>query len=245
MTTSPTGSAAIVAGSRRALVLALGVLPFGMVYGVAVTQAGLSAAPGVLGSIAIFAGASQLSLVELHSQGAFWAVAVGTALVINARFLLYSAALAPSFASFPARWRFPLAHLMTDQAVTLSLIEFDTETDPQMRRSFYLGASLTLFAFWQFGTIVGITVGAQVPTGLQLDFIIPLMFTALVVPTLRDRPAVVAVIASVTVTILAAGLPAGTNILLGAVAGVGVGALLVDPDRPRDGAKTQPRRGSA
>ena len=200
-----------------------------MVYGVAVAQAGVGALPGILGSFTIFAGASQLSLLELHTQGAAWAIAVGTALVINARFLLYSAALAPSFAEFPPRWRFGLAHLMTDQAVTLSLIEFETEEDPRMRRGFFLGAALTLFTVWQFGTIVGILAGTQIPEGLQLEFIIPLMFTALVVPALRDHPAIAAAVASVTVTIIAAPLPAGTNILLGAVAGVATGAVLIDP----------------
>lgn len=209
--------------------LALGVLPFGMVYGVAVTQADVGALPGALGSVAIFAGASQLSLVDLHSEGAYWAVAVGTALVINARFLLYSAAVAPSFAEFPPRSRFALAHLMTDQAVTLSLLEFETETDPVMRRGFFLGAAMTLFVVWQIGTIIGILAGAQIPERLQLGFIIPLMFTALVAPALRDRPGVVAVLVSVAVTIAAHGLPAGTNILLGALAGVGAGALMVGP----------------
>lgn len=215
------------------MVLALGVLPFGVVYGVAVAQAGVGGLPGMLGSVAIFAGASQLSLLELHTQGAAWAVAVGTALVINARFLLYSAALAPSFAEFTPRWRFGLAHLMTDQAVTLSLIEFETETDPRMRRGFFLGAALTLFTVWQFGTLVGILAGTQIPEGLQLGFIIPLMFTALVVPALRDRPAIAAAVTSVAVTIASAPLPAGTNILLGAVAGVCAGAILIDPDEPQ------------
>lgn len=226
------GSVAIATGARRAFVLALGVLPFGIVYGVAVAQAGVGVLPGILGSIAIFAGASQLSLLELHTEGAVWAVAVGTALVINARFLLYSAALAPSFAEFPPRWRFGLAHLMTDQAATLSLIEFETEKDPLLRRGFFLGAALALFTVWQLGTIIGILAGAQIPEGLQLGFIIPLMFTALVVPALRDRPVIAAATASVVVTIVAARLPAGTNILLGAVAGVGTGAILIDPDAP-------------
>lgn len=233
-------SAAAVAGSRRALVLALGVLPFGIVYGVAVAQAEVGALPGILGSVAIFAGASQLSLLDLHTDGALWAVAVGTALVINARFLLYSAALAPSFSEFPPRWRFALAHFMTDQAATLSLIEFETERDPRLRRGFFLGAAFTLFTFWQFGTIVGILAGTQVPESLQLGFIIPLMFTALVVPALRDRPAVAAAAVSVAVTIASSPLPAGTNILLGALAGVATGAILIDPDGSDAGAAATP-----
>ena len=213
------------AGSRRAFVLALGVWPFGVVYGVAVSSAGLGTWPGVLGSVAIFAGASQLSLVELHDQGAFWLVAVGTALVVNARFLLYSAALAPSFSEFPTGFRYLGAHLMTNQAVALSLLEYETEDDPLRRRGFYLGAALTLFVMWQFGTLVGLLAGGSIPDGLQLGFIIPLMFTALVVPSLRDRPALTAASVSVVVALGTSFLPVGTNILLGAVAGMLAGGL--------------------
>lgn len=214
-------------GARRALVLAFGVLPFGIVYGVAVADAGVGVLTGMLGSLAIFAGASQLSLLELHTDGAAWVVAVGTALVINARFVLYSAALAPAFSDFPSRWRYPLPHLMTDQAAALSVVEFETERDPVARRWFYFGAASTLFTFWQVGTLVGILGGAQVPDGLQLGFIIPLMFTAVAVPAIRNRPAVIAAAVSVVVAIVASPLPAGTNILLGALAGVSVGALAI------------------
>lgn len=221
----------MAAGARRASVLAIGVLPFGMVYGVAVADAGLGTGPGLLGSVAIFAGASQLSLVELHDSGAFWAVAVGTALVVNARFVLYSAALAPAFSEFPRSQRYLGAHLMTDQAVALAMLEYRTETDPRRRRGFYLGAALTIFSVWQLGTVVGLLAGGQVPDGLQLGFIIPLMFTALVVPALRDRPAIAAAVVSVVVALATSGLPAGTNILLGAVGGMTAGALSL-PARP-------------
>lgn len=219
----------MTAGVRRAAVLALGVLPFGVVYGVAVADSTVGTLPGLLGSVAIFAGASQLSLLDLHEQGAFWAVGVGTALVINARFVLYSAALSPSFSEFPPSWRYSLPHLMTDQAAALSVIEYETERDPLRRRGFYLGAALSLFTMWQLGTVLGVLAGAQVPESLQLGFIIPVMFMALVVPALRDRAGVAAAVSSACVSVATAFLPAGTNILLGALAGLAVGATLVEP----------------
>jgi len=212
-------------------VLAIGVFPFGAVYGVAVSQSDVNVFAGAGASVAIFAGASQLSLLELNVEGAAPLVAIGTALAINARFILYSATLAPAFGEFPPRWRFGLAHLMTDQAATLSALEYETEHDPVARRWFYLGAASTLFTFWQIGTLVGLVGGAQVvPGGLQLAFIIPLMFTALAVPALTRRPAVVAALVSVAVTFAAGGLPPGTNILVGGLVGIAAGAAV---DRPR------------
>ncbi|MGI9579248.1 MAG: AzlC family ABC transporter permease [Microthrixaceae bacterium] len=232
---SQDSQAAFRAGVRRAFVLALGVLPFGAVYGVAVAQSAENDLVGASSSVLIFAGAAQLSLLELNDSGAAAIVAIGTALAINARFMLYSAALAPAFSEFPSRWRITLPHLMTDQAATLSVIEYGSDHDPVRRRWFYLGAAAVLFVFWQAGTAVGVLAGAQVPDGLQLEFIIPLMFTALAVPTLTHRPAVVAALVSVVVTVVSAsagGLPPGTNILAGGVAGVAVGAVFVNTDQP-------------
>ncbi|MFV0315917.1 MAG: AzlC family ABC transporter permease [Microthrixaceae bacterium] len=220
----------LLAGARSSAALAAGVLPFGIVYGVAVSEAGVGVFTGMLGSLGVFAGASQLSLVELHVEGASWAVAVGTALVINARFILYSAALAPAFSAFPPRWRFGLPHLMTDQATAVSLVEFESLRDPTSRRWFFLGAGMMLYAFWQLGTLVGILGGTQVPESLQLGFIIPLMFTAVALPSIRNRPTIVAAVVSVLVAIVAHPLPAGTNILLGAFTGLLVASMLVGPD---------------
>ncbi len=221
---------AVAIGSRRSFILAISIAPFGIVYGVAAAQAGVGALPGLFGSLGIFAGASQLTLVDLHTQDAAWIVAVSTSLVINARFVLYSAALAPAFGEFSAPWRFGLTHLMTDQNATLSLIEFQTEQDPAARRGFYFGAGITIFVLWQLGTILGLLAGARIPEELQLGFIIPLTFASLVVPALRDRPAIAAAITSVIVTIAAGRLPAGINILLGALAGICVGAFFTAPD---------------
>jgi predicted branched-subunit amino acid permease len=217
---------------RRALALAVGIFPFGVVYGVAVAQSEVNPWVGGSASFFLFAGASQLSLLELHEGGAAFLVVVGTALVINARFVLYSAALAPAFAEFSSPWRVTLPHLMTDQAATLSLLEFDHDHDPLTRRWFYLGAAAVLFVLWQLGTVLGIVAGTEVPDSLQLGFIIPLMFTALVVPALDRRPAWVAALVSVAATLLLAGLPPGTNILLGALAGILAGALVEPPPRP-------------
>ena len=86
------------AGVRAIAPLIVAAFPFGLVYGVAVTQTDIDRWLGAAASVLILAGAAQLSLLELLD--ASWPIAVGTALVINLRFLLYSAALAPSFGEF-------------------------------------------------------------------------------------------------------------------------------------------------
>ncbi len=217
------GSAA-KAGMRAALPLALGAIPFGLVYGVAVSDSSISAWVGAAGSWLILAGAAQISMLELMENGAAWPIAVGTALVINARFALYSAALAPAFARFPRRWRFTLPYLLTDQAASLSMTRFREMHDPVARRSYYLASALLVAFLWWSGSVAGIVLGASIPEQIDIGFAVPAMFLALLIPSLTDRPAVIAAVVGGAVSVLAAPLPSGLNITLAAIAGIAAGA---------------------
>lgn len=215
------------AGARAATPLALAVFPFGLVYGVA---AGASRVDDVVAASAswfILAGAAQLSMLELIDDDAVWVVVVATGLVINARFALYSAALAPAFASFPRRWRYGLSYLLTDQAAAIALQYYEHDDDPVARRWFFLAGGLTFASSWWAGTIVGVAAGSAIPDELQIEFAVPLMFLALLVPVLRDRPTVLAAVVGASVSIVASPLPNGLNILLGAVTGIAAGRAVL------------------
>ena len=66
-------------------------------------------------------------------------------------------------------------------------------------------------------------VGVQVPANWSLDFAIPLVFIAIVVPQIRDRAMRVAVIAAVITTIAVAALPFRLNFVAASLAGVAAG----------------------
>jgi len=89
-----------------------------------------------------------------------------------------------------------------------------------------LGTGLTLWSAWQASTAAGILLGARVPTGWQLDFALPLTFLALLVPMLRDRPAIAAAASAGGLAVILGGLPDRTGLLIAVVAGVGAGMLL-------------------
>ena len=121
-------------GARAAVPLGLTALPFGLVYGVAATESGVTDRLGVAASWIILAGAAQLGLLSLLDEGTAWPLVIGTALSTNERFVLYSTALAPAFRSFPVGWRLGLPYLLTDQAASLALVHFESEHDPVRRR---------------------------------------------------------------------------------------------------------------
>ncbi len=212
-------------GARIVLPLSLGIFPFGIAYGVAVSQSSMEDWIGALASLLMVSGAAQLAIVDLFDQGAPWFVIVGTALVINARFLMYSGALASSFREYPRRWRVPLAHLITDQSTATSLLYNERERQPLMRMSFFLGAAGSFALSYLIGTVLGIIIGAAVPPEAQLGFAVPLMFVSLLVPSVRDAPSLVAASVGFAVTLLARDAPLNGGLLIGAAAGIAFGML--------------------
>ncbi|MEM9513862.1 MAG: AzlC family ABC transporter permease [Actinomycetota bacterium] len=209
-------------GARSATPLAMAIVPFGLVYGVAVADSSVDAWLGLGASWIVLAGAAQLTLLSLIDEGATWPVVVGTALLINARFALYSAALAPAFGRFPMRWRLGLSYLVTDQAASLAVVEFEVDRDPIRRRWWFFAAGMLIACGWWIGSVLGYALDGALPNGLDIDVIVPVMFVALLVPTMVDRRAAVAAAVAGIVAIAGARLPSGLGIVIGAVLGIAV-----------------------
>lgn len=207
------------AGVRDSLPILIGIAPFAVVTGIAAVEAGLTFTQAVGMSVIVFAGASQLAALELIGGNAPLAVVVATAVVINLRMVMYSASIAPRFAQYAARTRGALAYLLTDQAYALSIAEF-TRNEDRDRARYYVGAGGAIWLVWVLGTVVGVVVGTGVPESLGLTFAIPLVFLALLVPTMKDRPTTIAAGVGGAVTVAVAGLPFNLALPVGATVGV-------------------------
>lgn len=205
--------------------LLVGVIPFGLILGVAAAASSIGTMLGWATSPIIFAGAAQLVTIELTNAGAAAAVVIATALVVNARHLMYSAALADHFRAFPTRWRYGLPYLMTDQAFAVSITRYATTDDPVYERWFFLGAGLGLWAPWQVVTAVGAVLGAQVPESWSLDFAIPLVFLVLLTLSVRDRPGLVAAVVGATAAVAGRGIPYRLGLIVAAMVGIAAGVI--------------------
>ena len=214
------------AGVRDTLPLLLGIVPFALVAGVAGVESGLTPLQTVGMSVFIFAGASQLAAMDLLGRDAALGVVVLTAVVINLRMMMYSASIAPHFRALSTRVRAGCAYLLTDQAYALVIARYTDEDEDVHMPFYYLGVGATLWIVWQAGTVVGVVFGAGVPDAWRLEFAVPLVFIALLVPVLSSRPRVVAGIVAAAVAVLAAGLPFNAGLIVGALVGVvaGIGA---------------------
>ena len=206
----------------------VGVVPFGLVAGAAAVGAGLSVLQAAALSVVVFAGASQLAMIELLGQDGTLLVVVGTALIINSRLVMYSASLAPHFVEEDSRWRGLMAYILTDQAFALAVTRYAEGMEGVTRRRWYfLGTAAPLWAAWQVCTVIGAIAGARVPAWLPLRFAVPLTFLALLVPAaVQNRATATAAVVGGGVATAGIALPFNLGLLAGALAGVAVGTLV-------------------
>lgn len=217
----------LTAGVRAIAPILLGVVPFALVAGITAVDAGISPVQAVGMSVVVFAGAAQLAAIELIGQSAPAAVVVLTAIVINLRFVMYSASIAPYFRRFDAASKWLGAYVLTDQAYAVSLAEYhETSPEDRSRKWFYFGAAVTLWVVWLIGTATGALVGATVPEGLSLEFAVPLTFMALLFHAIDDRPTVVAAVVGAGVAVVAAVLPFNLGLVTAGLVGIVAGVLV-------------------
>lgn len=214
-------------GVRALSPLLLAIVPFGLVLGVtAAASSNVGGGLGIATSSIIFAGAAQLVTIQLMDTGTSLAVVIVTALIVNLRHLMYSAALAPHFSEWPGRSRLFLPYLLTDQSFALSMVRYETVDDPTYKRWFFFGAGLGLWVPWQLSTIAGVVVGAQIPGSLDLGFAIPLVFLVLLIPSVQTRPGLTAAIVGGMVAVAASDAPYSLGLMIGALVGVAAGVAV-------------------
>ena len=218
--TYPTRANEFFYGMRSELPLLLGIFPFGMIYGFMALQAGLPPIMAQGMSSIVFAGASQLMITQLIANGTPMLIIILTAFVVNLRHALYSASMAPHFKHLSPLWKLILGYLLTDEAYGVGITRYFQPSDEPFKHWFVFGAGFTLWAGWQISSACGIFLGGQSLPTWSLDFAVPLVFIALLIPMLKDRAGLVAAVAGGVVSVLAFGLPYKLGIVVAALIGI-------------------------
>ena len=224
-----TGAPDPVRASRRRLVLdGMGIIAtaggFGLVYGLAARAAGFSPIEAGGMSVIVFAGAAQFAAVGYVLGGFSWLGVVLLTAFLNARHLLYAAALAPYLADRPRPLRALMAHVLTDEAFALSIAHFRRLGRADLW-GYWWAAIVTTFIPWNIATLVGATLGGQIPDPSRygLDVIFPAAMAGLAVGLVTGRRELVAALAGAVVGV-AVGL--ATDPAAGILAGGLIGPLL-------------------
>jgi 4-azaleucine resistance transporter AzlC len=210
-------------GAASAAPLLFGMVPWGLVAGLAMVSAGLSPAQAVVMGLLVYAGSAQLAVLPLLAAKAPLWVMYATALVVNLRYVIYSAVLAPYFERLSRPWRTLLSYLMVDAMFALFVGRFAPDHPAPHRHWFFLGGSVLLWLGWQLASWIGIFGGALIPRAWSLEFAATLALIALLQPLLFDRAVVMGALAAGGVSLLAHGLPLNLGLPAAVIAGVTVG----------------------
>lgn len=215
----------IVLGLRDGAPAAIGVSPFALFIGIAAANAGLTASQAAGMSGLVYAGLSQLAMTDLLAQQASVVVIVATALIINLRFTMYSASIAPHFRQLGTVWRWlcPLLLVAPVYAIALNAFEQDRATHYGW---YFLGVALPMWVIWVVGTLAGMVVGARIPSEWQLDFVVPLIFIAILMQFVNDKATVAAGLMGGGVAVGLGGLPFNLGLLIATMVGIIAGLVV-------------------
>ena len=198
------------------------ISPFAFFIGVQIDATPASHPGALAGSLLLYAGSAHVSVLTLMTQGAGAVSMLMAVLLINSRFMVYSAALAPRFAAQPRWFRLLAPHFLVDQTYALVARREDLQDRARFRR-YWLTIGSAIALAWMTAMATGVMVGPAIPRSVALTSVPAWVLLGLLISTLRGRAELVAA-ATAGLVVLAVDLPATTRILLaivvGAVAGV-------------------------
>ena len=214
-------------GVVQGLPFILVIVPFGLLFGVVGTEAGLNLAEVMGFTLLVVAGASQFTAVSLMVENAPVFLILAAALTVNLRMAMYSASLVPYLGTAPLWQRALVAYMQVDQVYAAAAARYEARDEPVGTRiTFYLGVATPIMPLWVLSVWAGAVLGASVPPAFALDFAIPITFLALVGPMLRTVAHVAAAVVSAVVALSTAWMPTGTGVLVAAAGACATGALV-------------------
>ncbi|WP_336333062.1 AzlC family ABC transporter permease [Pseudomonas putida] len=213
-------------GAHSALPLTSGIVPFGLITGVTAIGMGLSPADAVGMTLLFYSGSAQMVVMQLMQSAALPVTMVVTALVINLRFLMYSASLAPHLGHLPRRRKWLMAFLLSDQSFALCTLKMGSGELGRHAYPYYAGTAITMWFGWNLSVLAGMYLGAGIPEDWSLGFAIPLSFLALLIPGIRNAAMLGAALTGGALAVLAADLPYNLGLLVGALGGIIAGLAI-------------------
>ena len=206
-----------------------GIFAWGLVAGMAMVKSDLSIVQSLGMTFLVFAGSAQLASLPLMAANVPLGVVFLTALVVNLRFVIFAAALAPHFAHLP--WYKRVWHGYFNADVTMGLFpqRYPAETAPHTagKVGFFNGIGYPNWCAWQAGSVTGILLASQIPQSWGIGFAGTLALLAVAIPLTINMAALAGVVVAGAVAVAAAGLPYRLGLLVAVIVGM-MAAMAVD-----------------
>lgn len=212
------------AGAIATLPYQPAIMMFGLVSGAVMAEAGLTLFETIAMTAIVLGGASQLAAVQMLVEQTSVAVIVATCICINLRFGMYSAALAPWFSGMPSGTRRIAAYVVHDQSFGVAIARYKSrEEDWRTRVVFFLAAGGITALVWQATTVLGHWLGATMPEDWPIDFAMPMIFIAMVVPFLTSKPKWLAAVVASGAALVLRDVPLDLGLLIATGLGIAAG----------------------
>lgn len=214
------------AGARDSAPFVFIATPFGLLFGVFATEAGLNIVETMVFTVSVFAGAAQFTALQLMLDNTPTLIILVSALAVNLRVAMYSASLTPHLGAAPFWQRIFIAYMTVDQSYACSVTRFEAEPDLTLtqRVRYFFGTNALIAPLWVGSTLVGALVGARIPESWAIDFALPIAFLAMIAPMLRTPAHIAAAAVGCVVSLLAAAVPYNLGLILAGLAGMMTGA---------------------
>lgn len=212
-------------GLLATLPLAPGVVAFGLLYGVMARQVGFSSWEAWAMSLIVHAGSAQFTALGMW-EAAGAAPIVLTTLIVNLRYLLMGASVAPYLRGLSPIWKASLALWMCDESYALAITQYERG---QGSHWYFLGTNVGLYLEWTTSGLVGALLGSTIPDPSRygLDLVFPLAFLGLLMAFLKDRIGVAVALGAGGLALLGAYLlPGKWYVIMAGLLGSTLGLLL-------------------
>lgn len=215
-------------GMRDMFPLLPGLCVFGMAFGAAAAQKGLTLFEASLSSAVVFAGLAQM--VALEGWTRHWTPAGLLALglltfTVNMRHLLMAAAMRPWLGALPPWQSYPSLLLLADNNWAASM-RYHAQGGNDA--GYFIGSGVITWILWLVSTAAGQIIGGGLPDpkAVAIDLVVPAFFIAMLVPNWRGRRELVGwgVAAAVSVGVSYV-LPGWWFIVIGALSGAIAGGF--------------------
>lgn len=213
-------------GFRDGMPFFLVIAPFATLFGVLATESGLSVFETVAFSVAVIAGSAQFAALQLMNENAPLLVVIASALIVNLRMAMYSAALVPYLGPLPLWKRVIAAYFIVDVTYAASAIDYEKHPDETVAQKFgyFMGVMTPVCPLWYLFAAIGALLGASIPSENGLDFALPIAFIAMVAPALTTKAHRGAALASCLLALGLVWVPFNLGLIFASIGGMVVGA---------------------
>jgi predicted branched-subunit amino acid permease len=204
-----------------------GNFAWGFVVGLGMINLGLSIVQALGFAMLVYSGSAQMVALPLMGAGASLTLIFVACFLACIRFILYSAALAPSLHHLPIAQRLFIGAISIDGAIGMFFARRDKKgpgTPPFVHRiSYLMGMNTLVWSAWISGMITGILAAGALPASPKFTYLGVVALLGITVALMQSRASVACAAAAAVVALLTQHWPYQLGLLAAIAVGIGVG----------------------